>query len=399
MTELNLIFDLSAGSAGMGVVFYHLSCGVRSVSIKTSYSLHPDEWDPDECDVLMYPARCRNERLIRIKNRIRADKTRLYRIIDSLTASCGYADPAEVSAEFTRQDRNNSLKYFSSRIITQLVTAGRFRTSETYRATVRSFLRFTSGADVRFDEFTADMIGRYERYLLLNGLTLNTVSFYMRVLRAIYNRAADSLILEPLRPFRNVYTGIDRTIKRALPAAAIRRIRDLDLSARPSLALARDLFMFSFYTRGMSFVDMAFLRKSDLKSQTITYRRRKTNQTLHIWWEPEMQKLIDRYSENRGIYLLPILRGSSNEWDEYKTRLGETNRALKEVGRMAGLRIPLTTYVARHSWASIARCKSIPISVISEGMGHESDTTTRIYLASLDVSVIHRANRRVIRDL
>lgn len=399
MTELTLLFDPYAGSAGMGVVCYHLSSGERKASIKTSYSIYPYEWDCDECDVIVGSASVRTDSLIRIKNRIRADKSRLRRIIDSIVSAYGYADPLEVADEFIRQDRDNSLQFFSSKIIAQLEAAGRMRTSETYRATVKSFMRFTSGADVRFDEFSADMMGRYEKYLLKNGLTLNTVSFYMRVLRAIYNRAVDNLAIDAGRPFRNVYTGIDRTVKRALPASAIKRIRDLDLSSCPSLALARDIFMFSFYTRGMSFVDMAFLRKSDLKSRTITYRRRKTNQTLHIWWEPEMQQLVDRYSDNHGIYLLPILRGNTNEWEEYKTRLGEINRALKKVGHMAGLRIPLTTYVARHSWASIARCKSIPLSVISESMGHESDTTTQIYLASLNVSVIHRANRRILRGL
>lgn len=142
-----------------------------------------------------------------------------------------------------------------------------------------------------FDGITSEMMQCYQAHLLARGLTMNTISFYMRILRTCYNRAVDEGITEQRTPFRHVYTGIDRTVKRAVGLATIRRIRDLDLSASPALDFARDMFLFSFYTRGMSFIDMAFLRKSDLHDGVLAYRRRKTGQLLRIGWERCMAEI------------------------------------------------------------------------------------------------------------
>ena len=132
----------------------------------------------------------------------------------------------------------------------------------------------------------------------------------MRNLRAIYNRAVSEGLVVQRNPFKHVYTGIDKTKKRAVSLSVIRRIRDLDLNKK-SLIFARDIFMFSFYTRGMSFVDMAFLKKKDLQNGILTYRRKKTGQQLFIKWEKPMQELIDKYNTSETSYLLPIIQNLS----------------------------------------------------------------------------------------
>ena len=201
-------------------------------------------------------------------------------------------------------------------------------------------------------------------------------------------------------PFRHVYTGIDKTVKRAVPAKVIRQIRDLDLTPDPAMDLARDLFMFSFYTRGMSFIDMAFLKKSDLKNGILSYRRQKTGQQLFIRWEKPMQEIVDKYDTTGTPYLLPVIRDTTKDARrQYKNAEHLTNGRLKRIGKRLGLEIPLTTYVARHGWASIAKSKNIPVATISEAMGHDSEKTTRIYLASLDTSVVDKANNLVIKSL
>lgn len=292
-----------------------------------------------------------------------------------------------------------TLFQFMHHHIIRLERLGKTRTAENYISTLNSFKRFREEHDIRFEEITAELMQHYEAYLQRSGIVKNTISFYNRILRATYNRAVMKGFTSQQYPFREVYTGIDKTVKRAIPLQAVHRIKHLDLSRKPKLILARDLFLFSFYTRGMSFIDMSYLRKSDLKHGILTYRRRKTGQTLTVRWEPCMQDIVNSYTPF-GSYLLPILRESGkNEYEQYKTMLRHINRNLKTIGRLAGLSMPLTLYVARHTWASAAKEKQIPLSVISQSMGHDSEQTTLIYLASLDAAVVDNANKLILESL
>ena len=154
------------------------------------------------------------------------------------------------------------------------------------------------------------------------------------------------------------------------------------------------------FRSGMSFIDMAHLKKKDQQNGILSYRRRKTGQQLLVKWEKCMQEIADKHKTDYGSpYLLQILKHPYDNRSQYKNALYRTNKNLKEVAKLADISIPLTLYVARHSWASIAKSKNIPISVISEGMGHDSEMTTQIYLASLDNSVVDRANTQILRDL
>ena len=175
----------------------------------------------------------------------------------------------------------------------------------------------------------------------------------------------------------------------------------MDLSNNPSKRFARDMFLFSFYTRGMSFVDIAFLQKKNLKGNMLFYRRKKTNQQLIIYWEACMQEIVKTYEADiSSPYLFSIISESiGNPRKQYQKVMFRINRQLKHIGRDLGLNHPLTMYCARHSWASIARDEGIPLSVISEGMGHESEKTTQIYLSSLKTEVIDRANRKILNLL
>lgn len=289
---------------------------------------------------------------------------------------------------------------FMSSVMERLKVMGRQRTFETYASTLKSFTAFRKNNDLALSEMDSDIMMLYEAYLRNRGLTKNSTSFYMRILRAVYNRAVEKELTIQRNPFRHVYTGVDRSVKRALPIDDIKRIKKLELSGHRSMAFARDMFLFSFYTRGMSFVDMAFLRKEDLRNGVLTYRRRKTGQRLSVKWERCMEEITGRYDTGGSKYLLPIIKCSDRDSRiQYQSAMCLVNRNLKSVGRMAGVPLSLTMYVARHSWATVAKSKNIPISVISEGMGHDSERTTQIYLASLDVSVIDRANSLILNSI
>lgn len=295
---------------------------------------------------------------------------------------------------------NGYLFPFMRETIAQLESLGKIRTSETYRSALSSFMRFRKGKDIQISDITDNVLVSYEGTLKLSGLSSNTTSFYMRILRAVYNRAVRLGIAKQEYPFKYVYTGVDKTRKRSIDISTVSVLAELDLSNNPSAAFARDMFLFSFYTRGMSFVDMAYLRKSDLSNGVLTYRRRKTGQIMFIRWEDCMEKIVSYYNCPDSPYLLPIITSSEhNERSQYINMSHKINHALKTLGDKLGLAAPLTMYVARHTWANAARQKMIPLSVISEGMGHKSENTTRIYLSSLNSDLIDNANRKIIRLL
>lgn len=299
-------------------------------------------------------------------------------------------------SENKRKER--TLFVFMEEVSLNLKSIGKIRTFETYESSLNSFKKFRNGKDLTLSKITSDLIIEYEAFLKAKGISKNTSSFYMRTLRAVYNRAVNKGLTQQKYPFKYVYTGIDKTQKRAITIKAIKHIKNLDLSSEKQLDFARDMFMFSFYTRGMSFIDMAYLRKNDLKNGILTYRRRKTGQLLHIRWEACMQKIVNKYKNESSIYLLPIINTGNVEAQrkQYIYYAHNINRYLKKIGERIGLSIPLTMYVSRHSWASIAKQKNIPLSVISDGLGHDSELTTRIYLSTLDNVEIDKANRMIM---
>ena len=305
-------------------------------------------------------------------------------------------DTKYVVNAYQKLTSESSLCGFIYGIIAQLKRLGRVRTSETYLATLRSFMTFREGKDIPLEGITSDLMLLYEAWLKARDVRINTISFYMRILRAVYNRAVEKSLVPQSNPFRHVYTGIDKTVKRAVPVKVVKALKDMDLSLKPKLEFARDLFLFSFYTRGMSFVDMAFLKKTDLQQGVLTYRRRKTGQQLTIRWEKCMEDIVGRYRTEETEYLLPIITCQNDERRQYTNALHLENNRLKKLSEALGLQRPLTMYVARHSWASTAKAKNVPLSVISEGMGHDSEATTQVYLASLETSVVDEVNKMIL---
>lgn len=397
MASVKVKFRPSTQADKEGTIYYQVIHKRVIRQIKTDYRILADEWNEKNGAVII-ASDSRNAILHSIRERINRDVKRLNTVISKLHGSGDEFTANDIIEGFHESVNGQSFFQFMESVIVQLKRLNRERTAETYTATLNSFMRFRKDNDVLLDEINSDLMMEYEAYLKAHGITMNTVSFYMRILRATYNRAVEKGLTEQRNPFKHVYTGIDKTVKRAIPLTAIRRIKDLDLSLKPSLDFARDMFLFSFYTRGMSFIDMAYLRKKDLQNGVLSYRRRKTGQQLFIKWEKCMQEIVGKYEvKGTSPFLLPILNEHSR--NRYKNTLFRVNKYLKDVARLANIGIPLTMYVSRHSWASAAKNKNIPVSVISEGMGHDSEMTTQIYLASLDCSVIDKANSLILKSL
>ena len=400
MASIKVKFRPSTVADHEGTIYYQIIHDRKPRQLLTDYHIFLYEWDDNRSMVVTTLNSDRKPFILSIRERIRWDVERLTKIIRKLDNNGLTYTADDVIDEFNRYANEYSLFNFMESQIIKLKRNGKTRTSETYTVTLNSFKKFRQGEDIMLDSLTSEIMEAYEAWHKLRGVSPNTISFYNRILRAVYNRAVEDEIVESRSPFRRVYTGVDKTVKRALPLPIIKKIKTLDLSLTPALDFARDMFIMSFMLRGMSFIDMAYLRKTDLSNGYVSYRRRKTGQMLIIEWTEEMQMILGKYPENSTDYLLPIIKNKgTNERYTYRNVGYNINHNLKTIARKIGISIPLTLYVARHSWASAAKAKGIPLSVISEGMGHDSETTTQIYLASLDSSVVDKANSLILKSL
>ena len=399
MASIKVKFRPSTNENKEGTIYYQIIQNRVIRQLKTDYRLFMYEWNEEE-NTIIIPNSSRQNYLQSVEERIDWDIKRLQSIINQLGNKRIKYSTDDIISAFQKQANEQSLFNFMQGVIAQLQQMDKQRTSETYRCTLKSFMRFREDEDVLLEDIDSDLMLMYEAYLHNRGLIKNSSSFYMRILRAVYNRAVEKDLTTNRNPFKHVYTGIDKTVKRAIPLKAIKQIKNLDLSLQPSLDFARDMFLFSFYTRGMSFIDMAYLKKKDLSNGILSYRRRKTGQQLFIRWEKCMQEIVDKYENPLSAYLLPIIKPmNGDERKQYQNAMCIVNRHLKDIGKMVSIQLPLTMYVARHSWASVAKNKNVPISVISEGMGHDSEMTTQIYLASLDTAVVDKANKMILKSL
>lgn len=297
---------------------------------------------------------------------------------------------------------------FFRQVAEDLRAEGNFGTAHVYRSTLNAIVRFHGCRRLPFHTITPEWLKRFEIYLRNDReCSWNTVSTYFRMLRAVYNRAVD-LRKAAYVPhlFRSVYTGTRADRKRALDSNDMRKLlknvsgKQIDRSSS-ELRGTRDLFLLMFLLRGLPFVDLAYLRKSDLQGNVITYRRRKTGRQLSVTLTPETAGLLRLYMnrDESSPYLFSILtsnEGTEEAYREYQLALRNFNRRLEVLGRTLGLGAQLSSYTARHTWATVAYHCEIHPGIISEAMGHSSITVTETYLKPFRSKKIDEANKKVI---
>ena len=400
MATVKLKFRPSMVADRPGTIVYLITHRRTVRQITTEYKVFSDEWDEKQSRLVIIHKYGRAEIVRTISRRIHRDIERLNSIIDNLDRKSYEYSSDDIISEFKNTDNAKTLFGFMEDVIGRLYQLEHIGTAKNYHAALGSFKRFRGDEDITLEAIDQIMMEDYQEYLKSTGLSSNSISFYMRILRAVYNRAVEQELTKDCKPFRMVFTGTEKTLKRAIPINYIKRIKNLDLSLNPNIEFARDIFLFLFFCRGMSFIDAAFLRKTDVRNGVLTYRRHKTNQVLRIKIINPIKELIDRYSDKSSPYLLPIIDCSAaDERKQYETALRRINNTLKIIADMVKLPVTLTTYVSRHSWATIAKSKNVPVNVISDALGHESIATTQIYLASIDASVIDRVNELIIKEL
>ena len=398
MTSIKLKFRPSTTPGKEGSIVFQLIYGRTVRRITSRYKIFAGEWNGEVGRIaLPTPSSPRYAHLVSVESALQWELNRLQRMVQESVP----VNLDEIAANFSSGiDAMDSVFNFIRRQIHHKEQIGKVRSSETYRSMLNSFTCFRKGVDLTFDMMDGMLMELYEAWMRKCGLTRNSTSFYMCILRTNYKLAVEKGLTPDRHPFRNVYCGIDKTVKRSLPFSEIKKISALDLSRKPSMDFARDMFMFSFCTRGMSFIDMAYLKKADLNNGCLAYRRKKTGQLMMIEWTRQMQDIIDKYKSDGTSYLLPIItREDGSERRQYQNQMRKTNRLLKDIANRAGLPLSLSMYYARHSWATIARGRDVPLAVISEGLGHDSETTTQIYLDSIKSSEVDKVNRMILEGL
>lgn len=401
MTTIKLKFRASSVEGRPGTLYYQLCRRRTTKRINTRMHIYPRQWDASEGR--LSPEADNRGILLHYQQIINRDMGILHEIVDRMDAFGKDYSLNDIAWEFrVKCSGTYSLAYMEEEL-QNLVHDGKLGTARNRRRTLSSFTAYLEGKDILLSELDRTVICGYAKWLRGRSLCKNTVSFYMRNLRTVYNKAVKEGLVPQSHPFQDVYTGIDRTRKRAIGESVMLRLMQLDLEATPALDLARDMFIFSYCTRGMSFVDMAFLRKSDISGSTIAYSRKKTGQRLCVRIEPCTSFILKKYSRKckSSSYIFPVIHTDDrNEaYRQYQTALGYYNRKLKRLSCLLKLETPISSYTARHTWATTARNRNTPLAVISSSMGHTSEKTTSIYLAALDESVIDRANRNILAPL
>ena len=294
---------------------------------------------------------------------------------------------------------------FMKQVARGLQVEGNFGTAHVYRSSLNAIIAYRGKSDFFFSEVTSEWLKGFEVHLRNRGCSWNTVSTYMRTFRAVYNRAVN-LRKAPYVPylFRFVYTGTRADHKRALADDDMKKIF-VNLSRKAGVSLpvrqAQELFILMFLLRGMPFVDLVYLRKSDLRDNVITYRRRKTGHSLSVTLTPEAMILIKKYMnrDSSSPYLFSFLKsreGTKEAYREYQLALRSFNQQLMLLGELLGLGDKLSSYTARHTWATTAYYCEIHPGIISEAMGHSSITVTETYLKPFQDKKIDEANKQVL---
>ncbi|MCD7935342.1 MAG: site-specific integrase [Tannerellaceae bacterium] len=384
-----------------GKVFLRLIYARQSGSITLPCSVRQAEWE-----VLYH--RLRNPSLFSLSEEelFLLNEKKTLQVIAGELESMGTLNVPEILRVYRFRRQKKGLVALVEELSKELIRQGKERTARAYRTTLRMLQAYLGKKEIYPEELTVELLRRYEQYMRAEKKSLNTISFYMRNLRAIYNKGIKKGYF-PFRhdmPFSGVYTKVAPTRKRALSKQELRLLENLledpvsPLEKEERNALS--LFLFSFHSRGMCFVDLAHLQKKDIAGGMLHYYRRKTGQYMELKISPAMRKYMGLISAGQNSpYQFHIIHPERSAYVQYCTGLRRQNRLLNQIGRKAGLNQTLTTHMARHSWATVAKMEQIPVEVISEALGHTRLDTTYRYLGSFGESVLDKASRKVSKAI
>ncbi|MDB5227414.1 MAG: transposase [Bacteroidota bacterium] len=377
--------------------------GTTSSQITLGKFFHAKDWDDKARKVKSsYKG---TESVMRLNNWISNKKTELVDFItylDDKKLLATLNDAKQIKDLFERDTLSPSFTDYTQQLIDELKEAGRIGNARSYRSMLTHLRTITGKDDISFEEITYQFLKNMEIAHMKKGNALNGLAAYMRTIKAVYNQAIKSDLIEAASyPFKNYQIKTTKTAKRAISMTSIRKIQALNLSPQDPLYHTRLIFLFCFYTRGMPYADMARLKYSNIIGGRIYYERQKTDKPYSIKIIAEIKDILDIYldGKNGNDYIFNIVKRTNEEeiYRDIEWARARYNEKLKDLAKRCEIAEKLTAYVARHTFATIAKQLNIPITSISEMLGHSSTKTTEIYLDSLPSEQLDTEHERVIK--
>jgi len=337
-----------------------------------------------------------------LNNKIHAERNRIEAAILKLEQEKEGLSLHEIRSEIQVDRAKSSFYQYTEQIIQDLIKAKKIGNADVYRTTLGVIKAFTEGNDFSFREMDFKWLKQFEVYHLSKGNTLNGLNVYMRTLRAIYNKAMkEGIIRKELYPFRFYKLKYEKPRKRAIRKSDIDKIRDLELPEGGEIWNARNYFMFSFYARGMNWIDMANLKVTDISDGCLYYKRSKTGKEYRIKITGKMKEILDHYTAGKRpkAFIFPIIQRPDDPIlvkKDINNGLKNFNKYLKQIADLCGIETKLTSYVSRHSWGTIGYKElGLPVGIISQGYGHGDIKTTQVYLEEFDDEALNKANELI----
>ncbi len=286
--------------------------------------------------------------------------------------------------------------------IDNLKKENRLRYAGMYEISYNSFIKFNKHLDIPFSDIDVAWLKRYEAWGKSKNLSVSTISTRIRHLRAVFNLALlEHAIKSDCYPFHTYKVSkLNRaTAKRALSKTDIQNIMEYQ-GKSPMEQLAIDIFTFSYLCAGINFIDMAKLKQPNIQENQLVYNREKTKKLIIVPLQEPAMQIIEKYNNDKSPFIFPILSNFHKSEVQVANRLhkvlAKINKHLKEIGVKLNLPIPLTTYVARHSFATVLKRAGVSTSIISESLGHSSERITQVYLDSFDKEQIDTAMKALL---
>ena len=365
-------------------------------------SVHPDHWD---FKTNRPKSKCPNRELI-LKTILEKEAEFQKEILELTSMQKEYTASSLIASK-TNQTKAKTVEEFYNELIEYFLLADKLGTAGTYKYSLGSIIRFRGRGDMLFSDIDVSWLRRYEQWLRDSKCTEVTISFIFRTLRSAYNKAiAAKCASKSSYPFNEYKVSkFDvSTQKRAIPKEAIKKVMAVDLSEEKFyIQFSRDIFIFSYLCGGINFTDIAGLKLANLTDNKLVYLRKKTKKKISVPLSDEALQIIQRYATGKTKptdYIFPILDAGHKTEVQRCNRvhkvLGKVNPALKKIAKLAGIDVNLTTYVARHSYATVLKNSGVNIALISETLGHSDISTTQIYLDSFENSQIDEAMKNLL---
>jgi len=365
-----------------------------------------DEWDSIDQKVL--PANPDHEIF---NTKLAADKTRVQKLlllnegasIKPIDIICAL-DPERNKAEI--QAKSQSIIKYGLKLAKALTNSGKVGNAYVYTTAVNKLKGFVNSESFSFEALTFKKLNEFQDSMLADGIKINTISVYMRTIRAIYNRAIkEGLVSASAYPFTAYRVKNEKTVNRTLTLNEMQSIAKLSLEPNTPIWHWRNYFLLSFCLIGINFSDMLTLSGGNLVNGRIVFRRMKTGKIYTVYLHKKALEIFSHYADHKDVekdtLLLPVLKQTSDLvklkkdiWQAIKT----CNEYLERIAKTLGINKDVTTYYARYTWANIARSKGYSKDVIGQALGHSyGNATTSVYLDDYDNKVIDDANAKVIK--